>query len=86
MYLLPVILALLTMVIGLVHLVPELNVVPQPFSRSLVHSLNVLCRGNRPIAANLGAKPQKVLAAESALKTEGLEMILTKTRERLEKA
>jgi hypothetical protein len=44
----------LTMAIGLVHLVPELNVAPQPF----VHSLNLLCRGNFSIPANLGAKSQ----------------------------
>lgn len=62
------------MAIGLVYLVPELNMVPQPF----VHSLDVLCCGQLSHSRSPWAKPQKMLAVESTMKTKELEMILAK--------
>jgi hypothetical protein len=63
------------MITSFVHFMPKLNAIPQPFLRNLVHSFNIrVCCSSQP-AADLGAKPQEVLAVVWDARVAALEEV-----------
>jgi hypothetical protein len=60
--LVPIVIALLTMITSFVPFMPKLNAIPWLFLRNLVHSFNIRFCSSSQAAADLGAKPQEVLA------------------------